>query len=237
MLNLEIIPTLSDNYTYLLWKDPTAACLIDPGEPTQPLTSLQKQGLTLRWILNTHHHADHTDGNRVLHAQTGAEILGLSPRIPGLQRQLMAEETLTLGGLQLQTIATPGHTRDSACFYVPEKPGYLFTGDTLFVGGCGRLFEGTAADLWHSFQRLRKLPSETRVYAGHEYTSENFRFACAQEPQNTRLQTRAAHLQRQQETLQTTMPSTLGEEVATNLFFNAPDAQRLGKLRELKNRF
>lgn len=227
MPNLEILPTLADNYTYLLWQD-SEACALDAGEAGPVLAAVRRNRLALRWVLSTHGHADHSGGNRELKKQTNCEFPG---------EKSGQDNTLNLGNLALGVLATPGHTRDSVCYYLSGSPGMLFTGDTLFVGGCGRLFEGSAQDLWDSFQKLLRLPEETLIYCGHEYTLENYAFARSVEPGNPVLPERIAWAEQQTRAGRPTVPSTLALEKQTNPFLRAGSAKELGRLREIKNHF
>jgi hydroxyacylglutathione hydrolase len=236
MASFERLPLLQDNYAYLLW-DGNQACVIDPAEPKPVMAALEARSLDLRWILCTHHHGDHTAGNADLKAQYRCEIFGGSSRIPGLDHLVRDQERLDLEFGEITVLTTPGHTRDSVCYYCPQAPKAVFTGDTLFAGGCGRLFEGTAETLWASFQKIRALPGETLVYPGHEYALDNYAFAAARFPQDQAVL-------RQQQTLaafhqagKLPPPSTLDLEKLANVFFRADDAKTLGLLREQKNRY
>jgi hydroxyacylglutathione hydrolase len=219
------VPCLRDNYAYLLaGEGAKTALVVDPSEAGPVLAALEQHGLELVGILNTHHHHDHVGGNEELVRATGvAEVCGHASdrgRIPGQTRFLEHGATLELAGLRFRILHVPGHTR-GAVSYVADAPGggAVFTGDTMFAGGCGRLFEGTAAEMYESLNvKLGALPDETRVYCGHEYTANNLRFAAALEPDNAAVAAKAARVSALRARGEPTVPSTIGEERATNPF-------------------
>jgi len=221
MLKIQIIPVLTDNYIYLLHdtvSQQTAA--VDPAEAEPVLQTLQQQGWQLDFIFNTHHHADHIGGNRALQKATGCQIIASqfdSQRIAGVTHAVNNGDVLYLGALCFQVIATPGHTLGHIVYYCAEE-ACLFCGDTLFMLGCGRLFEGTAAQMWHSLQKITALPPQTQLYCAHEYTLANARFALSVEPDNQALQQRVLKCQQQRAAQQPTVPATLAEELACNPF-------------------
>ncbi|MGD7035577.1 hydroxyacylglutathione hydrolase [Methylotuvimicrobium buryatense] len=224
MLTVIQIPVLNDNYIYLA-KDVASGltAAVDPAVAGPVLDAIAEQGWRLDFILNTHHHGDHVGGNRELKKQTGCQIVGAKAdkhRIPGIDIELSDGGHFRLGNSVFQIIETPGHTLGHIVYYSAED-GILFCGDTLFAMGCGRLFEGTAEQMWHSLQKLRALPSVTRVYCAHEYTLNNGRFALTVEPDNTVLHQRMAEVRRMRESDQPTVPFSIEEEVATNPFFRA----------------
>jgi len=172
------IPALGDNFIYLYKYSKTAAFAVDPAESTGVLKALKDNGLTLSAILITHHHYDHTGGAGELKHKTGGKIIGGDKRrIPGIDSVVEDGQTLSFGDAKVQVIATPGHTSTGVCYYkepsVQNRPGVLWTGDTLFIGGCGRLLECDARTMWASLQKLASLPDDTLVYCGHDYTLEN----------------------------------------------------------------
>nr|WP_147164335.1 hydroxyacylglutathione hydrolase [Pararhodospirillum oryzae] len=220
------LPVLSDNYAFLLFcPDKREAAVIDPGDAPVVLAALQARRLTLKLILNTHHHHDHTGANLAVQAATGCAIAGFGPdraRLPGLTRPLDAGATIPLGAGQLHLIETPGHTTGHVAYYCPEA-GALLSGDCLFSMGCGRLFEGTPADMWASLSRLRALPDETLVYCGHEYTEANLRFALSVDPGNPALRAHAHAVHALRAAGQPSVPARLGTEKAANPFLRADD--------------
>jgi len=248
------LPVLTDNYIYLL-HDPESeeTAAVDPALAEPVLDALAKRNWTLTYILNTHHHHDHVGGNLSLKQKTGCQIIASESdrhRIPGIDLAVTASDNLTLGNHSIQIIETPGHTNGHIVYYLPEDD-LLFCGDTLFVMGCGRLFEGTAGQLWHSLQKLKQLPARTRIYCTHEYTESNARFALSVEPDNIVLQEKMAWVRRQRAQNQATVPSTLAEELATNPFLredrhaiqasismqNQPAVNIFARLRQLKDVF
>jgi hydroxyacylglutathione hydrolase len=226
MAELEIvrIPALRDNYLWLAHEpESKATAVIDPAEPGPVLAELQSRGWRLTHILNTHHHADHTGGNAALKAATGCTIVGPradAQRIPGIEVAVGEGDTYRLGKAEARVFDVPGHTRGHIAYWFPESRA-LFCGDTIFALGCGRLFEGTPAQMWSSISKLRLLPAETRVYCAHEYTQSNARFALTVEPTNDALVARARAIDEMRARGEPTVPSTLGEEVATNPFLRA----------------
>ncbi len=214
-------PCLSDNYGYLLHDPETrlTAC-VDTPDAQAILAALEARGWQLDYILNTHHHWDHAGGNLALKERTGCTIVGAkadAERIPGIDVALADGETFALGSRLARVIETPGHTRGHVCYYFADDH-MVFVGDTLFALGCGRLFEGTPAQMWDSLQKLRQLPDETLVYCAHEYTQNNARFALAVEPENAALVARAGEIDRLRAAGQPTVPTTIGLEKDTNPF-------------------
>ena len=223
-LDILQIPVLSDNYIYLLEDKESHACaVVDPALAGPVLDVLAARGLSLNYILNTHHHGDHVGGNQELKAKTGCAIVGPraeARRIPGIDLALGEGDVFTLGSLEAVVFDVPGHTSGHVAYWF-ESEAALFCGDTLFALGCGRLFEGTPDDMWTSLSSLRALPGETRVYCAHEYTQQNARFALSVDPENAALVARAAAVDALRAKGQPTVPSTIAEERATNPFLRA----------------
>jgi hydroxyacylglutathione hydrolase len=229
-LEIQLVPLLKDNYGYLL-HDPESgeAAIVDPSEPEPVLAALAQNGWRLRHILNTHHHFDHIGGNQALKAATGARIAGPEAdrhRIPDLDTGLAEGDTYRVGTRRFRVLEVPGHTSGHIAL-VFDGDHALFSGDTLFALGCGRLFEGTPAQMWRSLLKLRALPGETRVYCGHEYTQSNCRFAVAVEPANPTLAARSEEIARLCAEGRPTIPSTIELERRTNPFLRAdlPEVQ------------
>lgn len=220
-LEIHQFPCLSDNYGYLI-HDPDAGVTasIDTPEVAPINRALDEKGWQLTHILNTHHHFDHAGGNLELKEQWGCTIVGSrddAERIPGIDVHVGDGDTFQFGTLETQVFDVSGHTIGHIAFYFPEVTK-LFCGDALFALGCGRLFEGSPAQMWTSLQKLAALPDETGVYCAHEYTQANARFALSVEPQNAALQTRASEIDKMRAANQPTVPSTIGLEKATNPF-------------------
>ena len=238
MLEIVILPVLTDNYIYLVHDSlskETAA--IDPALAQPVLQALDQKGWRLAWIFNTHHHADHVGGNLELKQKTRCQIIAAETdkdRIPGIDRGVNEGDFVSLGRHTARVIATPGHTRAHIVFHFAED-NRLFCGDTLFVMGCGRLFEGTAEQLWRSLQKLKALPPQTQVYCTHEYTQTNGRFAITVEPENQQLRERMVAVDRLRRDNLPTVPTTIAEEMATNPFFRE-DSEALQKSLGMENR-
>lgn len=218
------IPVLKDNYVYLL-HDPAgnATAVVDPAVAAPVRAALAESGWTLTHILNTHHHPDHTGGNAELKAATGCTIVGPRAdrdRIPGIDIELGEGDDYLLGTQRARIFDLPGHTRGHIAFWFPDSEA-LFCGDTLFIMGCGRLFEGTPEQMWRSLGKLRTLPPETRVFCAHEYTQSNARFALSVEPGNPALVERSRRVDALRAEGRPTVPGTLAEELATNPFLRA----------------
>lgn len=222
--SIHIIPCLRDNYAYLIEGD-GGAILVDPSEAAPIQEILAERNLSLTAILLTHHHYDHTGGlTELLGTSPHAAVLAMEPdasRIHGVTRRVQHEEQLVIAGLSFQCLAIPGHTLGATAFVLDqrESSSSIFTGDTLFAAGCGRIFEGTAAQMYHSLNViLAHLPGDTLVYCGHEYTESNLRFAAHVDPTNDAIQQRLAKVRSLRSSNQPTIPSTMVEERATNPF-------------------
>lgn len=225
-LRIEQIPVLRDNYVYLLRDEGEGACAaVDPSLAAPVLAALDRLGWTLTHIFNTHHHHDHTGGNLDLKRATGCTIVGNgrdAARIPGIDVTVEDGGEVALGSLRAQVMDVSGHTLGHIAFWFPGERA-VFCGDTLFSLGCGRLFEGTPAQMWTSLKKLRGLPGETLVYCGHEYTESNARFARTIDPDNAALRRRAAEVQALRAQGRPTVPSLLADERAANPFLRADE--------------
>jgi hydroxyacylglutathione hydrolase len=211
------IPAFRDNYIWAI-RDAASTVVVDPGDAAPVLAALEAHSLRLAGILVTHHHWDHTNGIKELTEAYDVPVWGpAQDPVPTATVALREGDGADIGvaGVVLKTLEIPGHTLGHIAL---TGAGMLFCGDTLFAGGCGRIFEGTPAQMYASLQRLAKLPPETRVFCGHEYTEANLRFALRVEPDNEALQARLERVARQRAAGEITLPSTLGEELATNPF-------------------
>lgn len=221
MLEIIQLPALTDNYIYLLHEPVSGeTAAVDPADAEPVIVALREKGWRLSYIFNTHHHGDHVDGNLQLKRQTGCKIVGAKTdnrRIPGIDIEVEHGDQLRLGEQIFEIIATPGHTLGHIVYYCAESEA-LFCGDTLFSLGCGRLFEGSAEQMWNSLQRLKALPGSTRIYCAHEYTQANGRFARTLEADNLQLQARLSEVDRLRNQQLSTLPSTIALELATNPF-------------------
>ncbi len=241
VMTLEIVrvPVLSDNYAWLV-HDPVSGetVAVDPGEAAPVQAAAAARNWTIGQVWTTHWHPDHTGGNAALQA-AGVRIVGPAAeaeKIPTLDDMVGEGDVVRIGTQVARVMHVPGHTAGHIAFYL-EDAGAIFTGDTLFAMGCGRLFEGTPADMFANMQRYAALPDATMVYCGHEYTQSNGRFALTIEPGNAALASRMETVDAARAAGEATIPTTIGLERATNPFLRAVDAEELGKLRELKDNF
>ena len=220
------IPAFADNYLWLL-HDGASALIVDPGDAEPVFRTLAQYGLRLESILVTHHHADHTGGVAALRQATGAKVYGpATERIPEPCVPLHEGDTVRTLGLEFQVLDVPGHTAGHIAFYTPDvdsKP-LLFCGDTLFSGGCGRLFEGTPAQMLASLDKLAVLPGDTQVCCAHEYTLANLRFAMAVEPDNAALAAYQTQCEQLRANGQPTLPSSVCQEIQINPFLRTRQA-------------
>lgn len=227
-MSIEIIqfPCLQDNYGYLIHDHDTGlTATVDTPEVDAITSALQKRNWKLTHILNTHHHFDHVDGNLELKAQTGCTIVGAKidqKRIPGIDLCVSDGEIFLFGDNEVLIRETPGHTVGHIVYYFSDQK-IAFVGDTLFSLGCGRLFEGTADQMWKSLQKIMQWPDETLLYCAHEYTQANAKFAASIEPDNKDLQQRIVEVDQLREEGNATVPTTLGIEKKTNPFLR-PDS-------------
>ncbi len=216
----------SDNFGVLIHDaEAGLTASIDAPEAEAVRDALTAKGWALTHIFVTHHHPDHVAGIGPLKSETGCTVTGPAKgQISGVEVALSEGETYSFGSRKAQVLETPGHTLDHIVYYFDE-PHLLFAGDTLFSLGCGRLFEGTPAQMWHSLQKLMRLPSDTQVYCGHEYTLSNAEFALTVESGNDALQQRAEEVRRLRDSGQPTLPTTLGRELETNPFLRPDSAE------------
>ena len=238
-IELVPVPALSDNYVWLMHDGESGETVaVDPGEAPPVLAAAQARGWRITQVWNTHWHPDHVGGNAGIRAATGATITGPleAGRIPTLDRVVSDGETVRIGALEGKVIAVGAHTSGHIAIHVPDADA-VFTGDTLFAMGCGRLFEGTADDMFAAMARLAALPAETRVCCGHEYTVANGRYAVAAEPANADAKAALASAERLRAQGLPTLPSTIAVERATNPFMRARDAAELGERRTAKDAF
>ena len=223
MLTIIPIPAFADNYIWLVQRDAKAA-VVDPGDAAPVIEHLDREGIELCAIVNTHHHGDHVGGNRGLLARWPVPVFGPArEQIPGRTRALGEGDTLTVPeiGLELSVLDIPGHTSGHIACVGREV---VFCGDTLFAAGCGRLFEGTPAQMLASLDKLAALPASTRIYCGHEYTVSNLRFALAVEPESAVLHSRMQREQAKRDRGEPTLPSTIGDEHSSNPFLRTSEA-------------
>jgi hydroxyacylglutathione hydrolase len=253
-LTIHMFPCLADNYGYLLHDaESQATAAVDTPDAREIEVQLRAKGWGLTHILNTHHHGDHAGGNLELKRHTGCTIVGPradAARIPGIDVEVGEGDVVELGAHRATVFDTPGHTRGHIVYHFASAHA-AFVGDTLFAMGCGRLFEGTPAQMWSSLQKILRWPDSTRIYCAHEYTQNNARFALTVEPDNAALRERAAWIASRRAANLPTVPSTLAEERATNPFLrpasrglkatiglpHAAEVEVFAKTRALKDAF
>ena len=244
LLEIALFPCLSDNYGLLI-HDPDSGetAAIDTPESEKIEAACAERGWRLTQIWNTHHHHDHTGGNLDLKEKHGVTITGpdkIKGRIPGLDKGVSGGDSFMLGTHKVEVIFTPGHTQDHIIYYVADAhdgQGAAFVGDTIFVLGCGRLFEGSPQDMYGSMAAIAKLPDTTQLYCAHEYTLSNARFAVTVEPKNQDLLNYIDHAKALREQGLPTVPTSVAMEKKTNPFMRAATARELGEIRAAKDSF
>ncbi|XP_015433901.1 PREDICTED: hydroxyacylglutathione hydrolase, mitochondrial isoform X2 [Dufourea novaeangliae] len=222
-MKVQILPALQDNYMYLIIDEATQeAAIVDPVDPDSVASAVQQNNVKLTKVLTTHHHWDHAGGNTKLCKKfANLQVYGGDDRIEALTNKVTHDDRFNIGELKVQCLATPCHTTGHICYYITgdQDPPAVFTGDTLFAGGCGRFFEGTADQMYKALiQVLGLLPNETKVYCGHEYTESNLKFGRHVEPLNEAIRQKIESVRIQREKLHPTVPSTIQEEKLTNPF-------------------
>ncbi len=252
-MKIEIIPCLNDNYSYLIFeKETNTVSIVDPSEFNSCDRIVQKYK-KLDYILSTHHHFDHVDGNLKLKKKYNSKVLGFDKdkeRIPGIDIKLKDNQKFKIGDLEFKVIFVPGHTNGHIAFYF-EKEKILFSGDTLFSLGCGKVFEGTHKDMFNSLNKLKSLSPDTKIYCGHEYTKKNYDFCIKYDPENSFLKEKAKLINLKLKDNLPTIPSNLTDELKTNVFLrcndkglkqtlnlkDCSDQEIFTKLRDLKDTF
>ena len=250
---VQIIPCLNDNYSYLIHeKETNTVSIVDPAEYETCDKVIQKYK-KLDFILNTHHHADHVDGNLELKKKYNSKVLGFEldkDRIPGIDILLKENQKHKIGNLEFKIIFVPGHTRGHIAFFF-NKEKVVFTGDTLFSLGCGKVFEGSHKEMFDSLKKIKDLPQDTKIYCGHEYTKSNLNFCLTYDVNNILLNKKLNEVEKKLKNRLPTIPTTIGEELKTNLFLrcNDPSIKQaldlkessedkvFSKLRDLKDSF
>ena len=239
-MKIQIIPCLQDNYSYLIIdEESNIACVVDPSEADPIIEYLENAQIKLKFILNTHHHYDHVGGNQKLKEKYGASVVGYEgdkERIPGIDILVNDQETWIYKNFEAKIIHIPGHTLGHICFYF-YKDELVFTGDTLFSLGCGRIFEGTYAQMFDSLMKLKKLPTNTKVFCGHEYTLQNSKFCIVHDESNENLKTKINDIQIKLKAGLSTIPSTIKDELECNIFLRSNNVETFSKLRDLKDNF
>ena len=239
-MKIQIIPCLQDNYSYLIIdEESNIACVVDPSEADPIIKYLEKTQIKLKFILNTHHHYDHVGGNQKLKEKYGASVIGYQgdkERIPGIDILVDDQEIWIHKNFEAKIIHIPGHTLGHICFYF-HKDEAVFTGDTLFSLGCGRIFEGTYDQMFNSLKKLKKLPKNTKVFCGHEYTLQNSKFCIAHDENNENLKNKINDIKIRLKSGLSTIPSTIKDELECNIFLRSSNVKTFSKLRDLKDNF
>jgi len=240
MIDIKIIPVLEDNYCYVITDINTQiSAIIDPGDSAPIIGAVKKMGIQPRFIINTHFHWDHTDGNLAVKEAFDCKIVGPAAeadKIPGIDVTLADGQIFTLGNTKIKAVETPGHTLGHICLWI-ESEAVLFSGDTLFSMATGRLFEGTAEQMFQSLSWIKSLPPQTQIYFGHEYTMENAEFSLTVEPDNLALQKRYKDVCATIKSGGFTSAVSLQTELETNLMLNAQSAEAYGTLRAAKDNY
>ena len=239
-MKIKIIPCLKDNYSYLIIDEKSNnACVIDPSESNPIEKYLDKNKINLKFILNTHHHYDHVGGNKELKKKYNAKIIGYKNdknRIPDIDILVEDNQIWKYQNFELKIIYVPGHTKGHISFYF-YKDKIIFTGDTLFSLGCGKIFEGTYSQMFNSLNKFKKLPLDTKIFCGHEYTLQNSKFCSKYDPDNENLKKKILKIKKKLNNNLPTLPSTIGEELDCNIFLRSNNLETFSKLRDLKDIF
>ena len=239
-MKIKIIPCLKDNYSYLIIDEENSiACVVDPSEADPIIKYLENTQIKLKFILNTHHHYDHVGGNQKLKEKYGASIVGYEgdkERIPGIDILVNDQQTWIYKNFEAKIIHIPGHTLGHICFYF-HKDESVFTGDTLFSLGCGKIFEGTYKQMFDSLMKLKELPKSTKVFCGHEYTLQNSKFCIVHDEDNENHKAKSSDIKIKLKAGLSTIPSTIKEELECNIFLRSNNLETFSKLRDLKDNF
>ena len=239
-MRIEIIKCLQDNYSYLLIDDTkNIGCVVDPGEAAPIIKYVESNNIELKYILNTHHHYDHIGGNLELKKRYNSKIVGFKEdkdRIPEIDVLVEDNQKWKCENFEAKIYHIPGHTSGHIAFhFFLEKK--IFTGDTLFSLGCGRIFEGTYEQMFNSLKKIKELPRDTQIYCGHEYTLQNSKFCESNDPDNLNLKSKIKAIKEKIKNGQPTIPSILSDEIECNIFLKAKDVESFSKLRDLKDNF
>ena len=238
-MQIKIIKCLQDNYSYLIIDNNKNTCVVDPSESDPIINFLEENNLNLKFILNTHHHYDHVGGNKELKKKYNAKVLGYindKERIPEIDIFLKNKEIWNTDSFKFQIFHIPGHTSGHICYYFKNEK-FLFTGDTLFSLGCGRIFEGTYEQMFSSLQLFKSFPKDTKIFCGHEYTLKNSEFCKKYDPKNKKLDNRILEIKNILSKGLPTIPTTIEDELDCNIFLRSGDLETFSKLRDLKDNF
>jgi hydroxyacylglutathione hydrolase len=239
-MKIEIIKCLLDNYSYLIVDEISQlACVVDPSEAKPIINFLKDKKINLKYILNTHHHYDHVGGNLELKQKYNCEVIGFKgdkDRIPEIDILVEDKQIWKKDNFEAKIYHIPGHTTGHIAFHF-FKEKKIFTGDTLFSLGCGRIFEGTYEQMFYSLKKIKELPNDTKIFCGHEYTLENSNFCIANDPNNLKLKEKILEIKKKIKNNLPTLPSVLSDELECNIFLRAKNIEQFSKLRDLKDNF
>ena len=239
-MRIEIIKCLKDNFSYLIIDEQNnSACVIDPSEANPIIDRVEKLKLNLKFILNTHHHFDHIGGNKELKKKYNLKVIGFEKdkeRIPEIDITLKDKEIWKSNKFETKIYHIPGHTSGHICYHFFNQ-NILFTGDTLFSLGCGRIFEGTYEQMFSSLQLIKSFPENTKIYCGHEYTLKNAEFCIKHDKDNSALIEKIKSIKKKLDNGFPTIPTTIKEELDCNIFLRSKDVGSFSKLRDLKDNF
>tara|TARA_B100002052_G_C15738981_1_gene532296 strand:+ start:188 stop:949 length:762 start_codon:yes stop_codon:yes gene_type:complete len=253
-MKIKIVKCLTDNYSYLIFDEKNLlSAVVDPSESSPIIKEIEKNNLKLKYIFNTHHHYDHVGGNKKLKEKYNCKVVGFEKdksRIPEIDITLKDNQKWKNELFECSVLHIPGHTSGHICIYIKELDA-LFTGDTLFSLGCGRIFEGTYEEMYKSLSKLKKFPSNTKIYCGHEYTKKNSDFCLSIDSKNSKLIKKINEINKNIQSNNPTVPSILGNELDCNIFLrvdnieiqkqlginNGDPIKTFSKLRDLKDNF
>ena len=239
-MKIEIIKCLQDNDSYLIIDEISQlACVVDPSEAKPIINFLKDKKINLKYILNTHHHYDHVGGNLELKQKYNCEVIGFKgdkDRMPEIDILVEDKQIWKKDNFEAKIYHIPGHTTGHIAFHF-FKEKKIFTGDTLFSLGCGRIFEGTYEQLFYSLKKIKELPNDTKIFCGHEYTLQNSNFCIANDPNNLKLKEKILEIKKKIKNNLPTLPSVLSDELECNIFLRAKNIEQFSKLRDLKDNF
>jgi hydroxyacylglutathione hydrolase len=239
-MKIEIIKCLQDNYSYLIIDETNKnACVVDPSEAKPVINFIENNQINLKYILNTHHHYDHVGGNLELKKRYSSYIIGFKgdkDRIPEVDVLVENNQIWKKDNFEAKIYHIPGHTTGHIAYHF-FKEKKIFTGDTLFSLGCGRIFEGTYDQMFNSLNKIKELPKDTEIYCGHEYTLQNSKFCIANDSQNLKLKDKIVKIKEKLKNGLPTIPTILDDEIECNIFLKAKDVKSFSKLRDLKDNF
>jgi len=239
-MKIEIIRCLQDNYSYLIIDENNLnACVVDPSEAKPIIDVIESNKINLKYILNTHHHFDHVGGNKELKKKYDVNVIGFrgdKDRIPEIDTFVDDLEIWKKDSFEAKIYHIPGHTTGHIAFHF-FKEKKIFTGDTLFSLGCGKIFEGTYEQMFNSLKKIKALPKDTEIYCGHEYTLQNSNFCATYDTNNLQLKNIVTKIKEKLENGLPTVPTILDDEIQCNIFLKAKDIQTFSKLRDLKDNF